>query len=149
MSDFEDLSIKLGLLEIATLKNYKNSRKKDSSCMITGVYLKNAYGTKLEQISPFNAIKWNEDPFSNFSILKTNPPKPLVEKNGSLEFGEAIQVTDWNTFIDSFRQLRNNIAHGSKLILGIKGMEQRDEKLIKAGLSFIQFLEENCLVQLQ
>lgn len=117
--------------------------------MITGVYLKNAYGTKLEQISPFNAIKWNEDPFSNFSILKTNPPKPLVEKNGSLEFGEAIQVTDWNTFIDSFRQLRNNIAHGSKLILGIKGMEQRDEKLIKAGLSFIQFLEENCLVQLQ
>lgn len=117
--------------------------------MITGVYLKNAYGEKLETISPFNDINWNEAPFSSFAILKVNPPKPLVENNGSLEFGQAIQVTDWKTFIDSFRQLRNNMAHGSKLILGIKGMVQRDEELIKAGLSFIQFLENNHLIQLQ
>lgn len=148
MNDFEELSIKLGLLEIATLKNNKDSRKKNSVGRITGVDLQKAYGVELETKFPFSSIKWNEGPFPNFSILKTNPPKPLVEKNGSLEFGEAIQVNDWNTFIGSFRQLRNNMAHGSKLILGIKGIVQRDEELIKAGLSFIQFLENERLIEL-
>lgn len=153
MSAFEELSRKLGLLEIATVKSYPDSAKLErNSDDITGVFYKNAFSAQLEKVHPFGGINWSDSPFSDFSILKENPPKKLRmvtdQNKKSPKFVDISPVNSWDTFIDSFRQLRNNLAHGAKF-LDSMGLDKRDNELIAAGLSFINFLESESIISLQ
>lgn len=146
MDNFTALSRNLVLLEIYTLKKYPESRTPRNR-KIEGVLYKNTYVAQLDAKHPFDDIDWDKPPFKNFLILKTSPPKPLVEKNNNLEFGEAQKVRDWGSFIDSFRQLRNNITHGAKLFFSMQ-LEPRDDELISAGLAFINFLNDEFSLNL-
>lgn len=139
MNDFAELSKKLGLLEIYTLQKYPESRHPRNS-KIERVHYKIAYSKQLEKKHPFNQIDWDNPHFENFSILKESPPQPLIEDGGVLDFGSAETVADWDSFIDSFRQLRNNITHGAKFFDSLQ-LEPRDKELINAGLAFIDFLD--------
>jgi len=140
MNDFAELSKKLGLLEIYTLRKYPESRHPRNK-KIKRVHYKVAYSQELEENHPFRKINWDDQPFRNFSILQKSPPQPLIEVGDVLDFGNAEEVENWDSFIDSFRQLRNNITHGAKFF-GSLQLEQRDEELIKAGLAFIDFLDD-------
>ena len=146
MNDFAELSKKLGLLEIYTLEKYPESRHLRNG-KVERVHYRNAYKDQLEQKHPFNQIDWDNAPFNNFSTLMKSPPKPLIEEDDVLKFGNAETVADWGSFIDSFRQLRNNITHGAKFFDSLH-LERRDEELIKAGLTFIDFLDEEFFLNL-
>ena len=154
MNDFAELSKRLGLLEIATLKDFPDSRSPRNG-RIREVHYKAAYAMELEKRFPFDKIDWSKAPFLNFSILTKEPPRQLVETAaGILEFEKTPpKVTNWEAFIDSFRQLRNNLVHGSKFLHAMD-LEDRDKNLISAGLAFISFLEgdghdKGYFVQLQ
>ncbi len=151
MSAFEELSKKLGLLEIATVTTYPDSAQLCRTD-ITGVLYKKAFSSKLEGTHPFLGIDWNNSPFSTFRVLKEKPPKKLrmVTNQGKKkpEFVDIGTVNSWDTFIDSFRQLRNNLVHGAKFVHSM-GLDSRDDALIAAGLSFIKFLETKNIISLQ
>jgi hypothetical protein len=140
MDDFVEFSKRISLLEVATLKIYPESRLSRDG-RIHQVQYKTAYAKKLEDWFPFNCIKWDQAPFLNFRVLKEFPPKFLIEKDNELCFDENFPtVNNWEDFIDSFRQLRNNLVHGAKFLHEMK-LEDRDKVLITAGLTFIKFLE--------
>jgi hypothetical protein len=148
MNDFVEFSKNLALLEIATLIKYPCSRDKNGK-KITGVLYKNAFEKVLEEKDPFETINWQDTPYSSFSILKYNPPKQLIERYGELEFNNSVlPITTWDEFIDSFRQIRNNLVHGAKFLHGMN-LEERDNELISAGLAFISFLESKNIISLQ
>lgn len=106
--------------------------------------IKDAFSKELETKHPFSKIDWNKEPFSNFRILVDAPPRTLGGFDGQFRFTNAITVSNWNDFIDSHRQLRNNIAHGAKFLTLPLG--KRDIELTNAGIEFINFLNDEKLI---
>lgn len=137
---------KIALLEIATLRD--NPECRPAQGHVYQASFKNAYEKKLEESFKFKTIDWTEKPFSSFKILKENPPGKLHVENGHLLFKKDwIVVNDWSSFIDSFRQVRNNVFHGAKMFKsGNLALEDRDYELVSAALAFISLLEQKGLV---
>lgn len=141
---------KITLLEIVTLRDIPQSRDKfPNGNLIRGVHYKSAYEGALQSKFPFDKIDWAKPPFDSFSVLKLAPPKSLMEDQGRIKFSDqAAPVLDWDTFIDSFKKVRNNICHGAKLFKdGDLRLDDRDGSLILAALAFIQFLQNEGLVK--
>ncbi|TVQ83328.1 MAG: hypothetical protein EA357_06660 [Micavibrio sp.] len=148
-SNYECLCKKLALLEIATLLKYKESRPSEGK-YVNSVGYKDAYRDTLQDKVPYSDIDWDEEPYRNFKLLAEKPPKRLKIKDGHPKFVPISKVTCWSAFIDSFRQLRNNLVHGAKFLKETyPELEDRDEELINAGLAFISFLEDKGLINLQ
>ncbi len=148
MVDLAEFYKKYSILEIYTLVHHPSSRRKNREGGIAGVQFQNAYVDKLQREYPFCKDMWDKDIFSKFKILYDDPPKQLTEQeDGSLKFKEKIVVEDWDTFIDSFRQVRNNISHGAKYLNGFQelGLDERGGELVEAALSFIEFLEKKII----
>ena len=147
MIDYFEFYKKVSLFEIATIKAIKSSRKK-SGDFIVGVKLGDAYKDVLESKFKFTDIDWGKEPFSNFSILRTNPPKKLKEIGDGIEFETTptLNVDDWAGFLTSFHQVRHNLVHGAKLMMGLN-LDERDKLLISACLSFIKFMQDEKFIE--
>lgn len=107
---------------------------------------KDAFSRSLEINHPFSTIDWNIQPFSKFRILVEAPPKTLIKTNNHFVFTNAITVSNWDEFIDSYRHLRNNITHGAKFLTQQLG--NRDIELANAGIEFINFLNTEGLINM-
>lgn len=146
---YYDFFEKMTLLEIVTLRDNPETWPENNR-YINKAQLKIAYKDNLEEKKHFAEIDWDEEPYSKFRILKEKPPGKFHVKDNKLSFNkEAITVDDWESFIDSFRQVRNNLFHGAKLFKesGQLELEDRDDELINASLEFISFLEEKELIE--
>lgn len=149
MSNYIRLYTQLALLEIATIKQYPECAKLDVNNFVTGVDYAKAYAARLKNIIKFNQVTWNESPYKEFSILKERPAKRLqLLTDGSIDFEQdaSLSVEDWGQFLRSFSQVRNNLVHGAKFLISM-GLEQRDDDLISAALSFIEFLQSTELIK--
>lgn len=147
MIDYLEYYKKVSLFEIATIKKIKPSRKKNGD-FIVGVKLGDAYKDALESKFKFIDVKWDQEPFSNFSILKDAPPKKLKEIGDQIEFEKtsSLKVDDWGGFLISFHQVRHNLIHGAKLMMGLN-LDERDGMLISACLSFIEFMQHEKFIE--
>jgi hypothetical protein len=122
----------------------------DEGKPIISIQYKDAYEDSLERGDPFREIDWESKPFSEFRILKDEPPKKLRVCNGKPVFRHIYGEPSGGTFIDGFRQLRNNLVHGAKFLKGTQlDLDDRDRKLICAEIAFITFLEKRKLISLQ
>jgi len=147
MTRYEEFYKKISLFEIATIKQFPTSRKTNRHNHITGVKFRDAYAETLEKNHVFEDIDWNHDPYSGYAILKTAPPKKLIVNGENVEFeGESsLTVGNWQDFLMSFQQVRNNVVHGAKLLQNMN-LEDRDQELMSACLSFIKFMEDQAFV---
>ena len=147
MSDEKYLEFykKYSLLEINTLMTYPESRRVRNGKVITDVWLQRAYGDRLEGKAPFTDIDWSKEPFSRFDILKDDPARRLITgDDGVLIFeDDGAPINDWKSFIIGFKQVRNNLTHGSKFYKENGhdlGLDDRDDVLIEAAVAFIDYL---------
>lgn len=153
-ADYLEFYKKIGLFEIATIKKYPDARSFErKTSYIAGASFRDAYADQLEQRHPFSQIEWGGDSFANFKLLKERPPLRLRSgDDGAIYFDKdaPIVVSDWGTFIDSFRQVRNNLVHGAKFFKdggpGLR-LDNRDHDLVSAALAFIGFLEAEGLIK--
>ncbi len=82
----------------------------------------------------------------NFSTLKSQPPGFLVIRNEQVEWEPNCAIIEtWKDFlINSFAQLRNNVAHGSKAHPS-NSAPDRARKLVREGNALMTFIAKDVL----
>jgi len=79
-----------------------------------------------------------------YCILVCNPPKSLESVEYTLKWADNNRPSSWQGFFrGSYLILRNNIAHGNKLLQDQNSNAGRNSELLDAGIKFIGWMQEN------